>query len=311
MRFSSTVPSPHKNTPIVDYLSGRFSYLTSLQWREQVVAGNVFCNDVQCSTETTVHQNDVVACEVPVVDPEDWQFDYKIVHEDKWLLGIDKPPGLVVHATGKFMKANLIYHLRFLRQPAFPEASLVNRLDMNTSGVMVIARSVEMVREMHRIFAAREVDKTYFALVHGVPDPPIGTIDLPLGKMVESKLPYRYGFEKIDRPKQAVTHYRLIEQIGDDFSLLELKPETGRTHQLRIHLAAIGHIIVGEKLYSMTDDEFIAWKDGFAEREFLLPRHALHCARLRFTHPKTESEVVMEAPLPADMNELMAKLKEQ
>jgi 23S rRNA pseudouridine1911/1915/1917 synthase len=310
MIVSSKVTAVTKHQPVLDYLAGRFTYRSRQEWLTLVADGRVSCNGRVCTPETIVTQGDVVACDLPDVElPEKFDFNYQIIYEDTWLLGINKPGHLLVHDKRRFAQANLIYHLRQRHEPPYPEAKLINRLDKDTSGVVLAARDSQTLQLMQQAFAGQQVKKEYLAVVRGVPSPPSGVIDQPIGRL--ESLPGVYRFGVVAGGKTAVTHYDTMQTFGDRYTLLRLFPQTGRTHQLRVHLHAIGHTIVGDVLYTLPDAEYLAW---FETRQPLpgepISRQALHCARVKFVHPQTGRPSTLEAPLPPDMAALLSALAE-
>jgi 23S rRNA pseudouridine1911/1915/1917 synthase len=170
---------------------------------------------------------------------------------------------------------------------------IVHRLDQDTSGLLVVALSPAAWPPLRRAMARHEVERTYLALVHGIPEAATGTIEAPLGRD-----PRRRGRVRVDVAGRAArTHYRCLSTWpGRDLSLLELRLETGRTHQIRVHLAAIGHPVVADTRYGRDDG--------------LAPRTFLHAARLKFIHPITGAEVVVESPLPEDLEGALQRLGE-
>lgn len=308
MILSSKVTPKYKQLPLIDYLSNRFTYRMREEWLGLVQDGRVTCNGRACPPDTIVHQGDVVACELPDEPlPDSINFDYEIVYEDQWFLGINKPGNLLVHDKRRFAQANLIYHLRVRHEPPYPEARLVNRLDKDTSGVVIAARDSQTLTLMHQLFVGQKVEKEYLAVVRGVPSPPTGVIDLPVDKL--DSLPGVHRFGVVDGGKTAVTHYQTVQTFGDQYALLRLFPKTGRTHQLRVHLQAIGHTIAGDVLYTLPDEAYLAWFDD--KRPFPhepIMRQALHCARVQFEHPVAARPCTIEAPLPADMQALLKAL---
>ncbi len=242
-----------------------------------------------------------------------------VVYEDDDLIVIDKPAGMVVHPaagarSGTLVNA-LIAHcgasLSGIGGVARP--GIVHRLDKDTSGLMVVAKTDRAHRGLAAQFADHgrtgPLERAYRALVWGVPDRPQGTIDLSLGRSIRNR-------EKIEVKhaggRHAVTRYRIAERFGDGglAALLECRLETGRTHQIRVHLAAIGHPVIEDRTYGA----------GFATKAALLPeparsvaqgfpRQALHAFLLGFTHPVTGKAVHFEVPLPPDMSELVAALR--
>lgn len=320
MQLSSKVTAAYKQVPLIDYLCGRFSYLPRETWLERLAEGRLRHNGAPASAETIVTQGDEIAYDVPPFPQPPANFAYRIIYEDDHLIGINKPPNLRVHGEGRFMMANLLFHLRHRHDPPYPSALLCNRLDADTSGVVVVARDSVTAGAVGDLLAEREVGKRYLALVRGVPAAAHGTIDRPIGK-VENPRYARSGRVPrcwVDAPgaKPAVTHFRVLERfappqpagVGErfrsaEYALVELHPVTGRTHQLRVHLAWLGHPVVGDRLYSVTDAEYVHWREHPGDPAFAdwLPRHALHCAETRFPHPHRDGEVVMIAPLADDM----------
>ncbi len=310
MIISSSVPQAYNGFSIPDYLTGRFTYLSKEEWLKRITEGRVYCNDIPSGVDTIIEADDVIAYDMPEFTEPPADLSYSIVHEDEWLLGINKPGNLLVHHRGKSFKSNLIYHIRYVHNPPFEKAGIVNRLDRETSGVVIVAKNREALVAMNRVLASRKVVKEYRAIVKGSPKPDSGTIDMPIGRVSNSKVGYRYGVNG-EKAKNAVTGYETLQRIGESYSLLRLVPETGRTHQLRVHMAATGHVIVGDKLYGMEDDEFIEWRrdpDNF-KGKLVFHRQALHCFRMSFIHPYTEKECTISAPLPEDMQQLMQEIE--
>lgn len=203
------------------------------------------------------------------------------VHTDEHLLVVDKPGGLLsVPGRGEDKQDCMISRV----QARFPDALTVHRLDMETSGLLVFARSIEVQRALSIAFAERRVEKAYIALVAGKLVEKSGTIDLPL----ITDWPNR-PLQKVDSAigKPSLTRYRLLEyDAALDHSRVLLEPHTGRSHQLRVHMCAIGHPIMGDRLYAPTDI-----RDK-------LPRLALHASLLRFQHPVTHEALEFRLPAP-------------
>lgn len=311
MRVSSAVPANFSDMPLIGYLAARFTYLSQEDWINLVKQGKVQCNDIVCQTTTCVTQGDVITCELPEFTAPSVNLDYTLVYADRWLLGINKPGNLRVHSQGKFVTANLIYHLRYQHEPPYPEAQLVNRLDAGTSGIVVVARDEEARRQLGQQFSEQLVTKEYLAVVVGIPSQEKGVIDLPIIKIKGTDVKHRYGVARDGGGKTAVSHYECITPLGSQHALLRLYPKTGRTHQLRVHLAAIGHPIVGDALYTMDDAAFLAWCTQRTPTPSMhgLARQALHCCRTSFIHPITYTPCTIEAPLPDDMQQLIERLQ--
>ena len=215
-----------------------------------------------------------------------------IIYEDGGLLVVNKPAGLVCHPTKGDAFSSLISRVRLYLGA---EAFLVNRLDRETSGVTVVAKSSAAAGELGKLWEGRAVRKEYLAIVHGAVRGDSGSIDLALGKDEKSRIAVKDCVRPDGAP--ARTDYfveRHFRRGGRDFSWLRLRPLTGRKHQIRIHLAAIGHTIVGDKLYGGDEDLYLALvQDRLTARqweELMLPNHALHAACVAWTRRCVEQE---------------------
>lgn len=220
-----------------------------------------------------------------------------IVFEDAQILVINKPPGLVVHPgagnpDGTLLNA-LLAHAPALAQ--IPRAGIVHRLDKDTSGLLVVAKTLEAQTHLVRQLQARTMGRTYTALVHGAPRSSRGVVDAPIGRDPRS----RTRMAVTTRGKPARTAYTLIERIGQ-LSLLACKLESGRTHQIRVHLQSIGLPLVGDPVYRKGARTLQL--EGFA-------RQALHAAVLELDHPKNAKPMRWESPLPEDFLALLAQLR--
>jgi RluA family pseudouridine synthase len=312
MIISSKVPEKFKNLTVHKYLTSRFTYLTGQEWQQRLIQRRVFLNEKSCTGDEIVLSNDIISYNMTdfVEPPAD--LNYKIVYEDDWLLGIDKPGNLLVHHNGKSFRSNLIYQLRYVHSPAYLDAGIVNRLDRETSGIVIVAKNREALKKMNTLIKERKIYREYIALVYGIPIPPSGKIDLPIGKKENSKIKYRFCING-KNPKHALTRFTTIRVFKKRYSLLNLFPETGRTHQLRVHLHGIGHTILGDKLYGMTDDEYINWRQNPDNTEILknlaFNRQALHCSKVIFKHPFTNTRCKITASLPNDLNSFLFSKK--
>jgi len=215
-----------------------------------------------------------------------------VPYEDEHLLVVDKPAGLVVHpapghASGTLVHGLLAYDVEGGDEPDRP--GIVHRLDRDTSGLMVVARSPKAHRRLQEMVQAREVTREYVALVVGRPRSRRGTIDAPIGR--DRSDPLRHSLDT-DSPRDAVTHFE-VEEVFPRHALLRVTLETGRTHQIRVHLAAIDLPVVGDPLYGRAG-------------ELGLERQFLHAARLAFPHPVTGQPVDVASPLPVDLSKALA-----
>ncbi|WP_260706392.1 RluA family pseudouridine synthase [Edaphobacter flagellatus] len=240
-----------------------------------------------------------------------------LLHEDKHLAVIDKPAGMTVHAGsgatedernhGTLVNA-LLHHFNKLSQVGGElRPGIVHRLDKQTSGIIVVAKDDSTHRKLSDMFAARELEKTYIALVHGrLPKDNI-TVNLPIGRDLvrRTRMTTRRSADS-EGVRPAVSHIKVLKRIHSpqygDFTLVEVRIETGRTHQIRVHLQALGHPVVGDTLYGAPHHV------GQPLATLSLDRNFLHAARLVFVHPQTKKELRIESPLPKDLEEFLAAI---
>lgn len=219
--------------------------------------------------------------------PENIPLDIR--YEDNWLLVVNKPAGMLVHPTTKeptrtLGNAVLYYYQSKGEMHAFHP---VHRLDRDTSGLVLIAKEPQMQYQLSPK-GFKKFQREYLAIVPGIPEPPAGTIDAPIARALPSII-----LRKISPEGQpARTHYQTLRTNGE-LSLVQLKLETGRTHQIRVHMAHIGHPLLGDSLYGGDTKQ--------------IQRQALHAFRLSFVHPMTHKSIVITAPVPLDMQEILHK----
>jgi 23S rRNA pseudouridine1911/1915/1917 synthase len=244
--------------------------------------------------------------------PQAQPIPFSILYEDSDLLVLDKPAGLVVHPAPGNQDGTLVNALLAHCGDSLPgiggekRPGIVHRLDKDTSGVMVVAKTEAALATLSAAFAARDLDRAYLALCWGLPNPATGEIEGAIGRDPRE----RKRMAMVTRGgKQALTRYRMLAQHNAAVALLECRLATGRTHQIRVHLAAKGHPIVGDPVYLR---RIPAAARGLPDeqRRMLLdfPRQALHAARLGFAHPRTGALLSFETPPPADMQTLLAEL---
>jgi 23S rRNA pseudouridine1911/1915/1917 synthase len=244
----------------------------------------------------------------PEIVPEDIPLD--ILYEDEAVIVVDKPPGMVVHPAAGNYGGTLVNALQFHCRDlsgigGVMRPGIVHRLDKGTSGLMVVAKSDEAHRHLSEQFKNRRVSKQYAALVHGNLREDEGIIDAPVGRHpVERKK----MSTKSRRGKEALTRWKVLERFGS-FTLLEAKIDTGRTHQIRVHLSSIGHPVVGDSVYGGSKRTIETPEMRTAVRK--LTRQALHAGRLSFAHPVTGQEMTFESPLPEDISEVCKYLRQQ
>jgi 23S rRNA pseudouridine1911/1915/1917 synthase len=290
--------SPRRLDLFVTTQSARLSRAAAQRWIE---GGLITVNDRRAKPAQRIHPGDVIACHVaerPALPVEPEPIPIEVLHEDAAILVVNKPPGIVMHPapgnwTGTLLNA-LVHHVR---RGADARSSaeggdgqrirpgLVHRLDKGTSGVVVIAKTDAAHRDLSRQFHAHSIHRVYLALVAGAVVRG-GLIDQALGRDTRDA---RRISPRSAAPRRAVTEYRVAERLGPDATLVEVRPRTGRMHQIRVHLASIGHAVLGDLSY------------GAMPADPALARPMLHAAVLGFVHPSTGRYAEHRAPLPPDM----------
>lgn len=258
---------------------------------------------------TRVRGNESLSVAVPEPQPAHnvpQDIPLKVVFEDEHLLVVDKPAGLVVHPAAGNLDGTLVnallHHcagnLSGIGGVARP--GIVHRIDKDTSGLLVVAKTDVAHEGLAKQFAAHSIDRRYLALVSGVPKASHGTVDAPLARSATNRK--KIAIVEGQRGKRAVTHWKRLE-VRRDAALVECRLETGRTHQVRVHMASIGHPLLGDPVYGGSRKTH-----GKLLTELGFHRQALHAAQLGFVHPVTRSRLSFSSPMPADMQELFNAL---
>jgi 23S rRNA pseudouridine1911/1915/1917 synthase len=240
------------------------------------------------------------------LDNEAQPIPLDIVHEDADLIVIDKPAGLVVHPAAGNLDGTLVNALlhhcagQLSGIGGVARPGIVHRIDKDTSGLMVAAKTDRAHEGLARQFAAHSIDRRYRAIVSGIPNPPSGTVDAPLARSTANRK--KIAVVEPGRGKRAVTHYRLIQVLRDS-ALVECSLETGRTHQVRVHMASIGHPLIGDPVYGGNRSRH---RETINRLGF--HRQALHAAHLGFVHPVSSAALAFDSEYPADMQELFRTL---
>jgi 23S rRNA pseudouridine1911/1915/1917 synthase len=292
------------------YLASRFPDYSRSVVQKVIDAGAVHVNGQPVKAAYKVRVDDLIRVWLPELaddapTPED--IPLSIVHEDQAFVVLDKGPGMVVHPAKGHWAGTLVNALQF----HFDQLSsvggenrpgIVHRLDRDTSGLLIVAKDDRAHRLLARQFEERTIHKEYLALVAGVPSRDSDYIERTIGFHPTHREKMAIRMPE-DGGKDAVTYYEVLERFARH-ALVRCRPETGRTHQIRVHLAHIGHPIVADKLYSGRDRLTVAdiLGPGAADADqVLIARQALHAHRLTFTHPLTGQPLDFTAPLPADM----------
>jgi len=301
------------------YLSTRIENVSRTRVQAAAQAGNILVNDIPVKPNYRVKPLDIIQVLLPnppreiELIPQD--LPVKVIYEDDDLIVVDKAAGMVVHPaygnySGTLMNA-LMFHFRDL--PLFQTGELrpglVHRIDKNTSGLLVVAKNEYAHNKLARQFFNHTTGRRYLALVWGTPDPAEGTITGHVGRNVRDRKIMQV-FSDGSQGKHAVTHYKIIEQFSY-VSLIECRLETGRTHQIRVHMAWTGHPIFNDEEYGghriLKGTTFSKYQQFVRNCFELLPRQALHAQTLAFDHPVTGKRISFEAPIPPDMEAVIKK----
>ncbi len=228
--------------------------------------------------------------------------DIRVIFEDEYLCVVDKPGGIVVNNADSVKDVTLQqwFVSRLVAADTMTEfwqkGGIVHRLDKDTSGVMVLAKTLEAYEGLKQQFLERKTQKTYLALVHGTLKESQGIVSLPIERYSKNKSKFAIG---TDLSRMAITEWR-VKETYVDYCLVELKPHTGRTHQLRVHLQHMGHPIVSDPIYG--------WRKWLKEDLVFCPRLFLHATQLEFTHPVTGTLMTFDSPLPFDLAPTLSRL---
>lgn len=282
------------------FLSGKISELTRSQIQKFIEQKRVKVNEETRKSNYRLKEDDKVDIEYELPEPDKIQpenIPLDFVYLDNHLAVIDKTSGMVVHPGAGNRKHTLVnallFHFPDIRDIG-PEdrCGIVHRLDKDTSGLMVVARNMDAYFKLQEQFKKREVQKVYLGLVWGRMPEKRGEFTWPIGRHVKHGERISVSTKK---PRDAVTLYSVQKEYGE-FTLLEIKPLTGRTHQIRVHLAASGHSLVGDTRY------------GHRKTKIRVPRLFLHASCLTFIHPETKETVEFSSPLPKDLQDFLNKL---
>ncbi len=295
-------------TRLDKYLSERIPELSRSSTRRLIDAGQVTVNDEPARASYRVKSGDLLAVWLPSLttpEPTPEPIPLQVVHEDEVLLVVDKPAGMVVHPAPGHPGGTLVNAL-LARFPELADAGndrpgIVHRLDRDTSGLILVAKQEKARRALQRQFKERQVHKTYLALLHGHLQPHWGRIEAPIGRDPN----HRQRMAVLAGAREAITEYHVLRRLtaqeghaAEIYSLVKAEPQTGRTHQIRVHFASIGHPVVGDPVY------------GRRRSGLDVPRQFLHAQRLEFRHPVSGHRLELEAPLPADLMSVLALLRD-
>lgn len=304
MRPLRFIADPHDAGKRLDVFLAERTPLTRSRIQDLIAGGMVKVSGMPKAKHYRLRPGDEVNLELPPPEaptPQPQDMDLRVIYHDRHLAVVSKPAGMVVHPAAGHREGTLVNALLaslgdLSGMGGVMRPGIVHRLDKDTSGLLVVAKDDRTHLLLQRMVKERGLKRFYLALVHGVPPSPLGTVDAPVGRDPRDRkrmaVTSRQG-----RP--SVTHFRLLEEFGDA-ALLEVELETGRTHQIRVHMSYIGHPVVGDRVYG---------KRGRLERELGVSRQFLHAHRLNFSHPVTGEELAFEDPLPGDLAEALARIR--
>jgi 23S rRNA pseudouridine1911/1915/1917 synthase len=312
--FFFSITRRDRDERLDSYLASRSPDLTRSRVQELIRTGLVKVNDLVTKSSYRLKLGDrITLCVPPPVsyhlEPEPVEFS--IIYEDASLIVVDKPPGLVVHPAPGHAAGTLVHglleHCRDLSGIGGRlRPGIVHRLDKDTSGLVVAAKHDRAHAFLSEQFKRGKVNKRYVAVVHGIVKGESGKIDLPVARHPKKR---KEMWVAPSGGRQALTFWRKEETLGERFSLLSVRPKTGRTHQIRVHLSYMGYPIVGDPVYGYKKGWWKKNLPGLREETFAGLRQMLHAETLGFIHPDSDRYCEYHAPLPRDMEALIQALK--
>lgn len=301
------------------FLMDRLPNVTRTKIQDGIHLGFIKVNDAQVKPNYKIHPADIVTVSLPQpprdtdVVPEN--IPLNIVFEDEHLLVINKPAGMVVHPAYQNWSGTLVnalaYHFQNLPQMPGNDGrpGLVHRIDKDTSGLLVVGKTETALTHLAKQFFDHTIERTYWAILWGVPDPPQGTINVNVGRSLKDRR-VTVAFPEGDFGRPAITHYKVLQDLRY-VSVTECRLETGRTHQIRAHMKYLGHTLFNDATYGgdqvLKGTVFSKYKQ-FVENCFkIIPRQALHAKTLGFLHPVTKQFMRFDSDLPEDFKNVIEK----
>ena len=306
--LTHTVPEGVRHSRADKALASAFPEHSRVAFQRSFDAGLVSLRGRNIERSATVRAGDVLEFSFPEVAANELRavdIPLEVLFEDKWLLAIDKPSGMVVHPGAGTREDTLVHALlahcagSLSGIGGVERPGIVHRLDRETSGVMIVAKTDAAHRDLARQFAARTVVKEYLALVAGVPRLMSGTIHKAIGRNVR----HRHKMAVVEEAlggRSSWTDWTLVERFGSEAALVSCTLHTGRTHQIRVHMSSLGHPLLGDAAYGWKANSWAGRQPG---------RVMLHAARLSVVHPRTGKALDLRAPLPADFKAQIRALK--
>lgn len=285
------------------YIACNVQELSRTTVKRLIEDGNIKVNNKEQKVSYKVQENDVVEVDIPEakeLDIKAQDIPVDVVYEDKDIIVVNKPKGLVVHPANGNWDGTLVNAIMAICKDSLSgiggeiRPGIVHRLDKDTSGLLIIAKNDESHLNMSNQIKDREVKKIYYALVRGVVNEDEATINMPIARSTKDRK--KMAVNK--NGKEAITHFKVLERFSK-YTLLEVKIDTGRTHQIRVHLSEIGYPVVGDEVYSN------------GKNDFGIKGQLLHAKSLTFKHPITGKEMHLEAELPNEFNNVLQELRRE
>jgi len=307
--FTYRIPARFADTSVIDFLAGRFKYRPPAEWVRMIGLGKVTVNGETVKSGHLLKKDDTV-CYFDVLREPPVDTNIQVLHEEETFLVANKPGNLPSHSGGRYIRSTFIYLLRRrMAERGFQGTiHLAHRLDRETSGIIVAAKTAIAHRALLRQFETGTVKKEYIAVARGMIDPDSFGVK---GFLVPDRascisIRKKVVFDDGAGSKYSDTAFDVMERLSSA-TVVRCRPVTGRTNQIRVHLEHAGHPLVGDKLYGRTDDEFLAFARNVRAGDYdtlpwlETPRHLLHASRLVINHPISGERLAFDAPLPEDM----------
>ncbi len=315
--LTSRISANYAGLGLLEYLLGRFKYHTEDEWKSLIALNKVRVNGIAATPDFMLKKNDEVSYSVVLREPP-VDVNIKILHDEESFVVACKTGNLPSHADGNFIKHTFIYIIRKVMADGGwgGAVKLVHRLDRETSGLILVAKSDEAHRFLVNQFENGSVNKEYIAVAKGIIEKTSFEVDDAIAADGESIISIRKKVVPLATPggRPALTRFEVIEKLSS-FTLLRCLPETGRTNQIRVHLEHIGHPLAGDKLYGRSDEQFLEFVRSARSGKYdplpwmEAPRHMLHASKLAFNHPVSKARVIFECPMPEDMEAFIAQNK--
>lgn len=314
-----TVDQSHQGVRLDKYITEFMPEISRSKVQKYITNGKVKVNDTIVKKRYTIQKNDIITIDEESIQQDNKQslkpenIDLEILYEDDNYVAINKPAGMVVHPGNGNYQGTLANALLFRFQSlslggAKDRPGIVHRLDKNTTGIIVVAKNDHAHHALSRLFANREVKKEYIGICIGLYPQPEDTINAPIGRKKNDPLKWCVNKDG----KEAITEYKLLIHHSG-LSLMQFKPYTGRTHQIRVHCSYAGFPIIADNLYGGSRSKVLTIEP--LERIFVYKvfncfnRHALHARKISFIHPFTQKELVLTAPYPEDMKKALLEIE--